>query len=68
MGEGEILIFDRRAVRQHRERAARLGTAEFLFDEAAERLVERLDDVKRDFARILVLGAHGPKKLTIICL
>jgi len=58
MGEGEILIFDRRAVRQHRERAARLGTAEFLFDEAAERLVERLDDVKRDFARILVLGGR----------
>jgi NADH dehydrogenase [ubiquinone] 1 alpha subcomplex assembly factor 5 len=60
MAEGEILIFDRRAVRQHRERAARLRTAEFLFDEAAERLVERLDDIKRGFARILVLGArHG---------
>jgi SAM-dependent methyltransferase len=58
MAEGEILIFDRRAVRQHRERAARLSTAEFLFDEAAERLVERLDDIKRDFARILVLGAR----------
>jgi len=58
MSEGEILIFDRRAVRQHRERAARLGTAEFLFDEAAERLVERLDDIKRDFARSLVLGAR----------
>jgi NADH dehydrogenase [ubiquinone] 1 alpha subcomplex assembly factor 5 len=58
MAEGEILIFDRRAVRQHRERAARLGTAEFLFEEAAERLSERLDDIKRGFARVLVLGAR----------
>ena len=59
MAEGEILIFDRRAVRQHRERAARLGTAEFLFEEAAERLSERLDDIKRVFPRVLVLGARG---------
>jgi len=59
MAEGEILVFDRRAVRQHRERAARLGTAEFLFEEAAERLSERLDDIKRGFPRVLVLGARG---------
>ncbi|HXP77072.1 MAG TPA: methyltransferase domain-containing protein [Stellaceae bacterium] len=58
MAEDEILIFDRRAVRQHRERAARLGTAEFLFEEAAERLAERLDDIKRAFARVLVLGTR----------
>jgi NADH dehydrogenase [ubiquinone] 1 alpha subcomplex assembly factor 5 len=58
MAQGEILIFDRRAVRQHRERAARLGSAEFLFDEAAERLAERLDDIKRGFSRVLVLGAR----------
>ena len=59
MAEGEILVFDRRAVRQHRERAARIGAAEFLFEEAAERLEERLDDVKGAFARILVLGTRG---------
>jgi len=60
MADGEILVFDHRAVRQHRERAARLGTAEFLFQEAAERLSERLDDIKRFFPRVLVLGArHG---------
>jgi SAM-dependent methyltransferase len=59
MEEGEILVFDRRAVRQHRERAARLGSAEFLFEEAAERLAERLDDIKRAFPRVLVLGARG---------
>jgi NADH dehydrogenase [ubiquinone] 1 alpha subcomplex assembly factor 5 len=58
MAEGEILVFDRRAVRQHRERAARLASAEFLFEEAAERLAERLDDVKRGFARALVLGSR----------
>jgi len=58
MAESEILVFDRRAVRQHRERAARLGTAEFLFAEAAERLEERLEDVKRDFSRVLVLGTR----------
>jgi SAM-dependent methyltransferase len=60
MAEGEILVFDRRAVRRHRERAARLGTAEFLFEEAADRLTERLDEVKRGFTRVLVLGTrHG---------
>ncbi len=58
MAEGEILVFDRRAVRHHRERAARLGTAEFLFEEAAERLAERLDDIKREFRRVLVLGTR----------
>jgi len=58
MAEGEILVFDRRAVRRHRERAARLRTAEFLFEEAAERLGDRLDDVKRGFSRVMVLGAR----------
>jgi SAM-dependent methyltransferase len=59
MAEGEILVFDRRAVRRHRERAARLRSAEFLFDEAADRLTERLGDVKRAFPRALLLGARG---------
>lgn len=58
MAEGDLLVFDRRAVRRHRERAARLGTAEFLFEEAAERLAERLDDIKRAFERVLVLGTR----------
>ncbi|MGE5202882.1 MAG: methyltransferase domain-containing protein, partial [Acidobacteriota bacterium] len=55
----EILIFDRRAVRRHRQRAARLGPAEFLLEEAAEHLAARLDDVTRRFPRALVLGARG---------
>lgn len=58
MTEGEILVFDRQAVRRHRERAARLGTGEFLFEEAAERLEERLEDVRRAFTRVLVLGTR----------
>ncbi len=52
-------VFDRRAVRAHRDRAA-AGFAQhtFLLDEVAARLVERLDDVKREFRCVLDLGAH----------
>jgi NADH dehydrogenase [ubiquinone] 1 alpha subcomplex assembly factor 5 len=66
MAEGEILVFDRWAVRRHRERAARLGTAEFLFEEAAERLAERLEDIRRNFARVLVLGARQGTMASIL--
>jgi len=59
MAGDEIQVFDRRAVLKHRDRAAVLGTGEFLFEAAAERLADRLDDVKRRFARALVLGARG---------
>ena len=54
-------VFDRAAVRTHRDRAAS-GFAErgdFLVREVGERLVGRLDDVKRRFARVLDLGCHG---------
>lgn len=55
-----VLVFDRRAVRRHRDRAARRLTAhDFLFREAASRLAERLDDVHRTFPLALELGAHG---------
>ncbi len=57
-GIDEIRVFDRRAVRRHRARAARIGTAEFLFEEAAAGLAERLDDVTRKFSRALVLGSR----------
>src|SRR5437763_6488630 len=53
------IVFDARAVRRHRARAARLGGAEFLFDEVAERLVDRLDHVRRDFGEVLEIGARG---------
>ena len=54
-------VFDRKAVRMHRDRAAPgfAARGDFLVREVGERLVGRLDDVKRRFARILDLGCHG---------
>jgi NADH dehydrogenase [ubiquinone] 1 alpha subcomplex assembly factor 5 len=52
-------VFDRAAVRRHRDRAApRFESYRFLFEETAARLVDRLDDVKRDFPSVLDLGMH----------
>src|ERR1700722_18901647 len=52
-------VFDRRAVRAHRERAAaRLAEHDFLFREAADRLADRLLDFKRAFPTALDLGCH----------
>ena len=57
--EERIEVFDRRAVRRHRERAARsLAQHDFLLREVAERLAERLDDVTRRFPLVLDLGCH----------
>ncbi|HYE01505.1 MAG TPA: methyltransferase domain-containing protein [Alphaproteobacteria bacterium] len=54
-----MTVFDRSLVRRHRDRAAPgLAAHGFLFDEVAERLAERLDDIRRGFARILDLGCH----------
>lgn len=56
-------IFDRRALRRRRDRAAAAPEPGFLFTEAAERLAERLEDVKRRFPVALDLccrdGALG---------
>jgi len=55
-------IFDRRAVRAHRDRAAQGhasgADAEFLHREIGDRLAERLDDVKRSFGCVLDLGCR----------
>jgi NADH dehydrogenase [ubiquinone] 1 alpha subcomplex assembly factor 5 len=56
-------LFDRRAWRAHRERAARLGeggagAADFLHVEIADRIVDRLDVVNREFPVVLDLGAR----------
>lgn len=52
-----IILFDRRALRQHRSRAARLcGVNDFLRREVSNKLVERLGDVKRNFDIALDLG------------
>jgi SAM-dependent methyltransferase len=54
-----LRLFDRRAQRLHRERAARApGAAEFLFVEGAERLLDRLDDIARGFPLALDLGCR----------
>ena len=57
-------LFDRRAWRLHRDRAARLaqgqaGLADFLHAEIADRLLDRLDLVGREFPAALDLGACG---------
>ena len=51
-------LFDRRAWRAHRARARRTGSADFLHAEIAERLLDRLDVVNREFAVVLDLGAR----------
>lgn len=51
--------FDRRAVRAHRARAApAFARHDFLFRETGVRLLDRLDDINRRFARALDLGCH----------
>jgi SAM-dependent methyltransferase len=55
----DIAPFDRTAVGRHRDRAAAgLGAHDFLFAEAAERLLDRLDDITRRFPLALDLGCH----------
>ncbi|NKB49684.1 MAG: methyltransferase domain-containing protein [Alphaproteobacteria bacterium] len=54
-----IEVFDRQLLRQRRERAAAtLPDYDFLFDEVADRLVDRLADIRRDFTSALDLGCH----------
>ena len=54
-----LAVFDRRAVGRNRDRAARhLDQHDFLLCEVAERLADRLDDVKRRFPLALDLGCH----------
>ena len=62
-------VFDRRAVRLHRDRAAPgfAGRGDFLVREVSQRLVGRLDDVKRRFARVLDLGCHGGELGPMLC-
>ena len=56
----QIHIFDRAQVRRNRERAASAFSLQHnaLFEETATLLVERLEDVTRQFTSILDLGAH----------
>ncbi len=52
-------VFDRTLVRRRRDRAADgFARADFLFQESAGRLTDRLFDVTRDFPLALDLGCH----------
>jgi SAM-dependent methyltransferase len=63
----EIAVFDRRAVRRNRDRAARgLAAHDFLLREGAEHLADRLDDVRRRFPRALDLGCHDGTLATVV--
>ena len=52
-------IFERKAWRRHRERAAQSGCVDFLHAEIAVRLIERLVAVDRGFRQVLDLGVHS---------
>jgi SAM-dependent methyltransferase len=53
-------VFDRAAVRRHRERAARtVDSVAGLLGQAADRLLDRLDDTTRRFTRALDVGGRG---------
>ena len=57
---GAMKVFDRGAVRRHRERASPgFAGHRFLVAEVAERLADRLSDVTREFAAALDLGCHS---------
>ncbi len=54
-----MTVFDRALVRRHRERAVpSFANHSFLFDEIAERLADRLEDVLRPFPLALDVGCH----------
>ena len=59
-GMDDALVFDRRAVRLHRDRAAAtVGQVGDVLRDAAERLLDRLDDTTRRFTRALDVGGRG---------
>ena len=54
-----MTVFNRQTVRRHRDRAAAaFADHDFLCRESAERLSDRLDDIKRGFPLALDLGCH----------
>ncbi len=55
-----MLVFDRKAVRLHRDRAAlTVGSVADLLRDMAERLVDRVDDTNRRFETALDIGGRG---------
>jgi NADH dehydrogenase [ubiquinone] 1 alpha subcomplex assembly factor 5 len=63
----QAAVFDRRVLRLHRSRmASALHGFDFLIQEAARRLVERLGDVRREFPIALELGCHTGQLATAL--
>jgi NADH dehydrogenase [ubiquinone] 1 alpha subcomplex assembly factor 5 len=55
-----MLVFDRRAVRLHRDRAAAtVGSVADLLRDGADRLLDRLDDMTGGFSHALDVGGRG---------
>jgi len=55
-----MTVFDRRAVRRHRDRAAgHVAEVADVLRDAAERLLDRLDDTTRRFTAALDIGGRG---------
>jgi NADH dehydrogenase [ubiquinone] 1 alpha subcomplex assembly factor 5 len=66
-GDMRAAVFDRATLRARRSRAAaRLGEVDFLVRTAAERLLERLGDVRRDFPLALELGCHTGQMAAVL--
>ena len=58
--ESQHAIFDRHAVRLHRDRAAStLPLVSGVLEEASDRLIERLDDLRRSFSLALDIGGRS---------
>ena len=58
MSQG-LHVFDRAAVRRHRDRAAgTMGNVADIYRDGAERLLDRLDDTTRRFERALDVGGR----------
>jgi NADH dehydrogenase [ubiquinone] 1 alpha subcomplex assembly factor 5 len=56
----EMHVFDRAAVRRHRDRAAAtVASVAPVLEDAADRLLDRLDDTSRRFTRALDVGGRG---------
>jgi NADH dehydrogenase [ubiquinone] 1 alpha subcomplex assembly factor 5 len=54
-----MIVYDRRRLRSRRDRAASgLAQHDFLYREVADRVADRLSDVRRSFALALDLGCH----------
>ena len=60
-----IALFDRKAVRRQRGRAAEnISAHDFLYKDVAGRLADRLQDIKRQFETVLDIGGgHGAVEL-----